>query len=120
MDIMSHILISPTELVALEECENTSKKSVLSIKECITNFSETSVGDSVVTVSSIHEVWEKVVGEQVAEHVQVRHLKDSVLSVVADHSAWKTQLKYMNQQIINDINEHLGEDKVKSISLSVR
>lgn len=117
---MNRTLISSSELVALEECENTAKKSTLSIKECMSDFAETSVGNTAITISSIHEVWDKVVGDDVAQHVQVRQLRDGVLNVVADHSAWKTQLKYMSTQIISDLNDHLGQDKVTSIQLSIK
>lgn len=113
-------LISPSEIVKIEECESSLKSKTLSIKECVTNFSETSVGSTVITTSSIYQVWEKIVGPDVSQHVKASHVKDKTLYVVADHSAWKTQLKYMNEQIITDLNQHLGQNKIESIVLSVR
>lgn len=112
-------LIPPNELVRLEQVENETLMTTLSMKECVSKFSETSVGNSVVVVSSIHSMWERIVGEDVAKHVYVRNVRNGVLNVVADHPAWKTQLKYMQESIINQINEKISGEKIESISLSV-
>ena len=45
--------ISASELVLLEKVENESAKTTLSMKDCVSQFAETSVGNSAVVVSSI-------------------------------------------------------------------
>jgi predicted nucleic acid-binding Zn ribbon protein len=116
---MTRTKIPSSELVLLEEVENESLKTTLSMKECVSQFSETAVGNSVVVVSSIHALWEDIVGLDVSKHVSVRNVKSGVLNVVADHPAWKTQLKYMEQNIISQINEKIKGDRIESIHMSV-
>ena len=112
-------LIPPSELVRLENAENNARLTTLSMKECVSRFSETAVGNSAVVVSNIHALWEDIVGSDVSQHVHVRHVRDGVLHVAADHSAWGTQLKYMQENIISRLNEALPNEKITSVVMSV-
>lgn len=107
------------ELVLLENTENTAKETTLSMKECVSRFAETSVGNSAVVVSNIHALWEKIVGADTAKHVHVRHVRDGVLHVAADHPAWGTQLKYMQENIIEQLNQAVPNEKISSVKMSV-
>ena len=111
--------ISASELVLLEKVENESAKTTLSMKDCVSQFAETSVGNSVVVVSSIHSLWAKIVGAETAQHVKVRHVRNGVLHVSIDHAAWGTQLKYMQENIIEQLNVALPNEKIKSVKMFV-
>ncbi len=116
---MTRTLLPPDEIVRLEEAENGALATTLSIKECVSRFSETSVGSAAVVVSSVHTLWESIVGEDVAQHVHVRHVRDGVLHVSVDHPAWGTQLKYMHDSIVAELNKNIDGDKITSIQMSV-
>ena|GEM_PF-4988617 len=111
--------LNATELVLLEKVENESAKSTLSMKDCVSQFAETSVGNSVVVVSSIHSIWESVVGPDTAQHVKVRHVRNGVLYVAVDHPAWSTQLKYMQERIVSELSKALVNEEITSIHMSV-
>ena len=103
----------------MEKVENESAKTTLSMKDCVSQFAETSVGNSAVVVSSIHKTWEEVVGSDVSSHTKVRHVKNGVLFVAVDHPAWGTQLKYMQENIIEQLNVALPNEKIKSVKMFV-
>lgn len=111
--------IPPDEIVALEEIENSSINTVLSMKECVTQFSETNVGNTALVVANIHSIWEQIVGQDICQHVKVRYVRDGILYLVSDHPAWMTQLKYMNDNIISQLNESEIGEKITSISTSI-
>jgi predicted nucleic acid-binding Zn ribbon protein len=112
--------IPARELVELEDSENTCVPSLKSMKECVNQFSHTQTGSVATKVSSLHGIWNDVAGDDIAQHVTVRHIKEGVLHVVADHAAWSTHMKYMQDQIVTRINNQLGEGTISSISLSVK
>ncbi len=116
---MTRTLLPADEIVRLEEAENGALATTLTMKECVTQFSETSVGSAAVVVSNIHTLWEKIVGEETAQHVHVRHVRDGVLTVSVDHPAWSTQMKYMHDSIISELNTHLDGEPITSIQMSV-
>ena len=111
--------ISASELVLMEKVENESAKTTLSMKDCVSQFAETSVGNSVVVVSSIHKTWEEVVGSDVSSHTKVRHVKNGVLFVAVDHPAWGTQLKYMQDKIVEQLARVVPNEKIQSIKVSI-
>lgn len=115
----THTSIPADELVRLEDAENTAKKTTLSMKECVSRFAETSVGNSAVVVSNIHALWDQIVGADTAQHVHVKHVRDGVLHVEADHPAWSTQLKYMQENIIEQLNLEMPNEKISAIKLSI-
>lgn len=115
----SRTLIPSEELVRLEEVENSARATTLSMKECVSRFAETSTGNSAVVVSNIHSLWEKIVGSDVAQHVHARHVKDGILYVGADHPAWGIQLKYMQENIIEQLNQAMPDEKISSVQMSV-
>ena len=105
-------LIPAREILALEEYETFLATQPLSIKQCMESFSMNSSTSRAITASSIHECWTQVAGSDISQHVHVKHVKDGVLTVVADHPAWSTQLKYLQDNIVKQINAHLGGDIV--------
>lgn len=116
---MTHALLPPEEIVRLEEAENGALATTLSIKECVSRFSETSVGSAAVVVSSVHALWESIVGKDVAQHVHVRHVRNGVLHVAADHPAWGTQMKYMHDSILAELNKNIDGEKISDIHMSI-
>lgn len=109
-----------SQIVALEEVENSSSETTLSMKDCVSQFIETSVGNTAVTVSNIHSVWEKIVGQDVYQHAKVRHIRNSVLYVSVDHPVWSTQLEFMAGKIIDELNSVLNDEKISSIHISIK
>lgn len=68
----------------------------------------------------IMDDWEAVVGETAARHCRPVDYRDGVLTVEADHAAWRQELTLLAPVIIEKFNAIHGEGTVKSLSWSLR
>ncbi len=62
--------------------------------------------------------WPAVVGHQIADHATPVGLTDGVLSVAAESTAWATQLRLMQAQILAKIAHAVGDGVVKSLRIT--
>lgn len=62
--------------------------------------------------------WSSVVGEQIAEHAVPAALNDGVLSVTAESTAWATQLRLMQGQLLAKIAAAVGNGVVTSLRIT--
>ncbi len=72
------------------------------------------------TLHSVFAGWSALVGEPLADHVRPTSLRDGMLRVTADEAAWATQVKYLGQDLVDRMNERLGEIVVVQIVVSVQ
>ncbi len=70
-----------------------------------------------VTSSRVFGEWARLVGEDVAEHAQPVTLKDGELTVRADSTAWATQLRLLQSQLIAKIAAGVGHGVVKRMRI---
>ena len=59
-----------------------------------------------------------VVGEQIAEHATPTALRDGVLSVSAESTAWATQLRMVQAQLLAKIAAAVGDGVVTSLKIT--
>ena len=52
--------------------------------------------------------WEKVVGPEIADHCQPVSLVDGELILVAESTAWATQLRLLTKTLLARVREHAG------------
>ncbi|MCE5290764.1 MAG: DUF721 family protein [Nocardiaceae bacterium] len=62
--------------------------------------------------------WLKVVGEDIASHAEPTTLKDGVLSITAESTAWATQLRHMQSQILAKIAAAVGNGVVTKLRIT--
>ncbi|ORB84800.1 hypothetical protein B1987_14520 [Mycobacterium kansasii] len=62
--------------------------------------------------------WAAVVGQQIAEHATPASLDDGVLSVTAESTAWATQLRIMQAQLLAKIAAAVGNGVVTSLKIT--
>ncbi len=62
--------------------------------------------------------WSSVVGAQIAEHATPAALHDGVLSVTAESTAWATQLRFMQAQVLAKIAAAVGNGVVTSLRIT--
>lgn len=62
--------------------------------------------------------WSSVVGQQIADHATPTALKDGVLSVSAESTAWATQLRFIQAQLLAKIAAAVGNGVVVSLKIS--
>ena len=61
--------------------------------------------------------WHAVVGEQIAAHATPTGLNDGVLTVSAESTAWATQLRMVQAQLLAKIAAAVGDGVVKSLKI---
>lgn len=62
--------------------------------------------------------WARVVGDDIAGHAQPTTLRDGVLHVSAESTAWATQLRMMQSQILAKIAASVGHGVVKELRIT--
>ena len=74
--------------------------------------------DASMEAGRIFAAWNDIVGSDVARHVRPRVLKDGVLKVRTDSSAWAGELKYLAPQLIQQINTFVGRAVVSELRIT--
>ena len=59
-----------------------------------------------------------MVGEDIASHAEPTALKEGVLSIAAESTAWATQLRLMQSQILAKIGAAVGHGVVTSLRVT--
>ena len=59
--------------------------------------------------------WTEIVGAELAAHCQPESYTDGELVVIADSTAWATQLRYLAPQLVRALNTELGHGVVKAV-----
>lgn len=62
--------------------------------------------------------WASVVGQDIAEHAVPVALRDGVLSVSAESTAWATQLRMVQAQLLAKIAAAVGDGVVSALKIS--
>ncbi len=62
--------------------------------------------------------WAAVVGDQIAEHARPTALRDGVLSISAESTAWATQLRMIQAQLLARIAAAVGDGVVTALRIS--
>ncbi|KAA0079739.1 DUF721 family protein [Mycolicibacterium sp. P9-64] len=70
-----------------------------------------------VAEGSIFGQWSTVVGEQIAEHANPSSLREGILTVEAESTAWATQLRMVQAQILAKIAAAVGDGVVTSLKI---
>ncbi len=63
--------------------------------------------------------WRDIVGPAVAEHAQVRSVRDGECTIAVDGPAFATQLRYAAGDLVAQVNAHCGEGSVTSVKVVV-
>lgn len=70
-----------------------------------------------VAVGSVVSRWDQLVGPQVAEHCRPEKFEDGVVDVVCDTTAWATNLKLMQPQLMDVFTRELGRGIVTGLRI---
>ncbi|MBI2372308.1 MAG: DUF721 domain-containing protein [Deltaproteobacteria bacterium] len=63
----------------------------------------------------VFEVWTEAVGDPVARHVQPAAIRDGLLFLTVDTSAWMQQLQFMKELLRTQLNQKLDGEIVREI-----
>ncbi|MGV0791319.1 DUF721 family protein [Mycolicibacterium sp. XJ1819] len=70
-----------------------------------------------VAQGSVFGRWPAVVGEQIAAHASPTTLTDGVLTIAAESTAWATQLRMVQAQLLAKIAAAVGDGVVTSLKI---
>jgi predicted nucleic acid-binding Zn ribbon protein len=70
-----------------------------------------------VAQAAVFGRWPAVVGEQIAEHATPTSLHEGVLSITAESTAWATQLRLVQSQLLAKIAAAVGDGVVTSLKI---
>lgn len=71
-----------------------------------------------VAEGSLFGEWATIVGEQIAEHASPTTLRDGILHVTADSTAWATQLRMVQSQLLAKIAAAVGGGVVTVLKIN--
>ena len=71
-----------------------------------------------VAEGTVFAQWAGVVGEQIAEHATPTVLRDGVLHVAAESTAWATQLRLVQAQLLAKIAAAVGDGVVTALKIT--
>lgn len=71
-----------------------------------------------VAEGAVFGQWAEVVGAQIAEHARPVGLRDGMLSVSAESTAWATQLRMVQAQVLAKIAAAVGDGVVTSLKIT--
>jgi predicted nucleic acid-binding Zn ribbon protein len=66
-------------------------------------------------VGSVFGRWDQLVGPDVAAHTRPERFSDGELLVIADSSAWATQVRLLTSAVLRRLNEELGHGTVTRV-----
>jgi len=66
-------------------------------------------------VGSVFGRWEQIVGDALAAHTRPGGFTDGELLVIADSTAWATQVRLLRPQLIRRLNSELGDGTVTGV-----
>jgi len=59
--------------------------------------------------------WDSLVGPELAEHCRPVSLRDGELVLVAESTAWATQVRLLGRQLIARLNRQLGAGVIRQV-----
>ena len=68
-------------------------------------------------VGSVFGRWEQIVGEALGAHTRPGGFTDGELLVIADSTAWATQVRLLRAQLIRRLNAELGDGTVTGVKV---
>jgi len=71
--------------------------------------------EETTTAAGVLANWDRLVGPDVAEHCRPTALTDGVLELVAESSAWATQLRLLSRTLMARLTEQVGAGVVTSV-----
>jgi predicted nucleic acid-binding Zn ribbon protein len=71
--------------------------------------------EDTTTAAGVLANWDRLVGPEIADHCRPASLVDGELVLVAESSAWATQLRLLTRTMVARLREQVGDGVVTSI-----
>lgn len=87
----------------------------LSLQDAIKQFLQKSRLKTGIQAIRIEEVWEEVMGKTIAKYTDKIQIINSTLFITTSVAPLKNELLYQKEQIIERVNDALGEKTIKEV-----
>ncbi len=87
----------------------------ISLQDAIKQFLQKSRLKTGIQAVRIEEVWEEVMGKTIAKYTDKIQIINSTLFITTSVAPLKNELLYQKEQIIERVNEALGEKTIKDV-----
>jgi hypothetical protein len=87
----------------------------ISLQEAIQQFLQKSRLKSGIQAIRIEEVWEELMGKTIAKYTEKIQIINGTLFITTSVAPLKNELLYQKQQIIERVNEAMGEFTIKEV-----
>jgi predicted nucleic acid-binding Zn ribbon protein len=77
-------------------------------------------GPDAAALAALFSNWPDIVGPSVAAHARPLSLRSGTLVIGVDQPAWRTQLTYLQAELLQRIDEVAGPGSVRAIEVRVR
>lgn len=91
------------------------KSNEQTLGEAIRQLLKTYRLEGKINQARIIEAWDEVTGPMISKHTRDLYVKGSKLFVELDSPALKNELAYSKSQIVDKLNEAVGQEVIKDI-----
>ena len=87
----------------------------IQLKDALNNFFENQDIKEKVEDNNIFVIWKDIVGENIAKVTKVDKFKNNILFIKTKNSAWRSELSFQKEDLIDKIIQKLPKMKIKDI-----
>lgn len=73
--------------------------------------------EGTAALAALTTSWSDIVGPEVAEHVRIESIRDGELVLLADSTAWATQVRLLTDTVLAQVQQVTGPGNVRSVSV---
>ena len=73
--------------------------------------------EGTAALAALATSWSEIVGPEVAEHVRIESIRDGELVLIADSTAWATQVRLLADTVLAQVQQATGPGNVRSVSV---
>ena len=99
--------------------EKKKTDSIESLGSVIDKIMQTGFRQQDAPLLKVWELWERAVGEIIAENARPAAFKGKILLVHVNSSPWLHQLHFLKKDILTRLNRELGRDLVDEIKFKI-
>jgi len=85
------------------------------LKDALSSFFETKNIKEKIEDNTIFSVWEEVSGENISKVTEIEKFKNNILFIKTTNSAWRSELSFQKEDLIDKIIQKLPKMKIKDI-----
>lgn len=93
--------------------------SAVPIGSVIDKILHSQVPRTAAEITRIGQMWDKIVGEIIAENTRPAALKEKTLLVYVNSSPWLHHLHFLKEEIVRKVNDALNEDLIEDILFKI-